>query len=430
MSLEYIYSPHSVFSVRIINTPPERSTNTTPFSKRFQAASGKVTHTPTAIVNVIQKLPPGSHDLTKIVYDAHELPTLQARKGKSPPILLHLQAEFEEFPEKVVRSVMRTFVLVPRNAMSGGGSPLKYLIQSDHVTFAHRVPNAPSALRVLPPRPPLVLSPTPEQPLVRQQPAPAPQPPSRPAPLPSTSSGPAAAAPMSAPRDDPPPARRQSPIAAPPPPPPAHRHPEKRPRSPAPAPAASTSTAQTWDVLTLESSDEEDAAPPPPPAKRANRRSSDARFPFGTEPAPPSTTSLGKRRAASPQSTAMARGHSRDSTVSIEESVRARVQAATTTKSKDKDKEAAAPPLTNEQIAAMEAMIDRRIKAELAARQGASTGSTHRERVTLPSSDDSEMAIVPPVAPVRASSDARIVIPGGSTSVLHSEFTKRGHAAE
>ncbi|KAK4054495.1 hypothetical protein OIV83_000989 [Microbotryomycetes sp. JL201] len=156
-SLEQFYSNTATFSVRVNPSPPPRCrAPTTPFSNRFLAHSDKSARTPVPIVNVISRLPAGSHNISQFTYDARELPELQSPPGVPNAILLHLQGTVEEFPTHVVRAVRRTFVLVPKSVVTGGiGNPLRFLIQSDTLIYAHFDPDAPSLLSSPPPPPSL-----------------------------------------------------------------------------------------------------------------------------------------------------------------------------------------------------------------------------------------------------------------------------------
>ncbi|KAK4056692.1 hypothetical protein OIO90_002244 [Microbotryomycetes sp. JL221] len=158
-SLDQFYSNSAVFSVRINEAvPPRVQQPVVPFTQRFTVHHGKVAHTPVPIANVISRLPAGSHDTTNLTYDARELPELQTRPGLLSPIMLHMQGTFEEFPQHITRSVYRSFVLVPKTVVTGGiGNPLRFLIQSDVLVYAHHDPRAPWPLPLAPVRPPPVV---------------------------------------------------------------------------------------------------------------------------------------------------------------------------------------------------------------------------------------------------------------------------------
>lgn len=307
-TLEYLYTQDAIFSVKVLTRIPARvrqSMTPTPFPKRFTSSQGKVSATPTSIVNAITHLPTGSHDLSKIIYDARELPELRARPGKAAPILLHLQAEFDEFPQHIVRSVYRTFFLVPKNSSTGGaGCPLKYQVKSDQLVYGHYDPTAPARLHLLPSLDP---TPPPPPPPVLQQVAPTPRRPSPPPPAPIP---PAQALPRPTHI-----VSRLTPLTpAPAPTPTARRHPpsatttsnarsaEKRlrpiERSPPPPPAPRPMDDDDIIILS-DSDDEEEDQAATRPTKRVNRHPS---LEIPTAAGQPCANALGKRRAVSPPS--------------------------------------------------------------------------------------------------------------------------------
>lgn len=469
--LEYLYTPHAIFSVRVLTRPPARVRVSNPspalFPKRFTSAQHKVSATPTSIVNAITHLPTGSHDLTKMTYDARELPELQARKGKAAPILLHLQGEFDEFPQHVVRSVYRTFVLVPKNASTGGaGCPLKYLVQSDQLVYGHYDPKAPTPLQVLPP-PPVDLDippPAPSPPPFRHveptpQPPPQPQPRAVPRPRASVAPTPASAARLLPPST--PPARsaekRARPAEASPPPTPAHDNHD--------------------DIIILSDSDDEHEEDAPPAPKRVNRR------PSLEAPALPSATALGKRPAATPVTVARPRPSAIEGSASSSMARRVSNQAAhssgaaTSTSgeedeeeiddSEDDSAEVPAPistsrrPAKGATVAAavtvadngvfmtsaqIEALIDKKLadkarerekegqkkereKEKEQRRKKRAKEKAERMKAAIPLaplSDDGGApgAVAGPSGGSSSVKDARIVIPGGSSSVLHGALAR------
>ncbi|KAM0791340.1 hypothetical protein ACM66B_005808 [Microbotryomycetes sp. NB124-2] len=168
-SLDQFYSNTATFSVRVNTTPPPRCRRPAePFANRFIAHNGKTAHTPVPIVNVISRLPAGSHNISQLTYDARELPELQSRPGLPNSILLHMQGVVEEFPQHIVRSIRRTIVLVPKTVLTGGiGNPLRFLIQSDSLIYAHYDPDAPSPLPTAPPPPEVTLPPASRPPASR-----------------------------------------------------------------------------------------------------------------------------------------------------------------------------------------------------------------------------------------------------------------------
>ncbi|SCZ88488.1 BZ3500_MvSof-1268-A1-R1_Chr2-1g04443 [Microbotryum saponariae] len=164
VSLQYLYHLESAFSVRVVpNVPPRMQgmyEHVHPFQRKFMVAAGKTYLTPTAIANAIVKLPAGSHDIGNLIYDARVVSDL--RRGLPPsrlvPIVLHLHGTFEEFPEHIVRKITRTFVLVPRDASTGGLNMQRspYVIKTDQLVFSHYDPKAPTQLLVDPAQGPFV----------------------------------------------------------------------------------------------------------------------------------------------------------------------------------------------------------------------------------------------------------------------------------
>lgn len=290
------------------------------FNRGFRALkSPSRFRTPQPIVNAITALPAGSHDLSKIVWDAHAVREAGGRRGP-PPILLVMHGQFEEFPSHVVRDVDRSFLLVPRTPLLGG--PVTYLVQTDTIVWRHHVPSSPSPIAVAPPHP---------------RPVVAAQPPPPPAPVPRVAAPPVLPAAANRPLL---PAMRQQDVVQPPPPP----APVPRPPPSAGPSSASSSTAQkrarvpTPPAANHADSDSDDSIiiVEPSPPKRADRRPSPRRpspprlqasmastsaaarpssstastsanrlgsstaVPSHSLPPPPSEKSLGKRRAASP----------------------------------------------------------------------------------------------------------------------------------
>ncbi|GJN90813.1 hypothetical protein Rhopal_003827-T1 [Rhodotorula paludigena] len=185
-SLELMYTPNAFFTLSLNPRVPARlQTAPVPFEPRWLAAHRKRASTPTAITNLIRTLPPGSHDLSRTVFSARTVPELHLRKKDRPPIMLHLLGDFEEFPDKVVRSFSRTFIIVPRVPGAGGSSERgEYWVHSDQLTLGYKVPGEPRPYAVV--QPPFSPSKHRVAAPLQQQP-PAPQ-----APFPHVNRGPAA----------------------------------------------------------------------------------------------------------------------------------------------------------------------------------------------------------------------------------------------
>ncbi|GAA6001488.1 uncharacterized protein JCM10292_006278 [Rhodotorula paludigena] len=185
-SLELMYTPNAFFTLSLNPRVPARlQTAPVPFEPRWLAAHKKRASTPTAITNLIRTLPPGSHDLSRTVFSARTVPELHLRKKDRPPIMLHLLGDFEEFPDKVVRSFSRTFIVVPRVPGAGGSSDRgEYWVHSDQLTLGYKVPGEPRPYAVV--QPPFSPSKHRVAAPVQQQ-LPAPQ-----APFPHVNRGPAA----------------------------------------------------------------------------------------------------------------------------------------------------------------------------------------------------------------------------------------------
>lgn len=148
-TLEDLYTLDALFSVvGEAAEPPQLSHAqprplTTPIPNAIPKRFERVWHTPSQILNAFRQIPPGQHERKKLRYDAHALPELADWPGaKRPPLLVHVQAEFEHFPEKVRRRISRVFVLVPKDVRRGGGGcPIDYQVRSDQLTFGYFVPN-------------------------------------------------------------------------------------------------------------------------------------------------------------------------------------------------------------------------------------------------------------------------------------------------
>ncbi|BGP32446.1 hypothetical protein JCM10296v2_004227 [Rhodotorula toruloides] len=151
-SLELMYTPNALFSLRVVAKAPARLPfPPVPFAKSWLANAGKVASTPTAITNAIRLLPTGSHDLGRTVFTARSIPELQVKSRSPPPIVLHLVGDFEEFPEKTIRLFSRTFVIVPKGRAQGvnGTEKTEFWAHSDQLTVSHKVPGEPFSLPVL-----------------------------------------------------------------------------------------------------------------------------------------------------------------------------------------------------------------------------------------------------------------------------------------
>lgn len=151
-SLELMYTPNALFSLRIDSRTPARlHSPPIPFAQSWLIGAGKVASTPTAITNAIRLLPTGSHDLSRAFFTARSVPELQVKTRALPPIVLHLVGDFEEFPEKTIRLFSRTFVIVPKGRTQGvnGGEKPEFWVHSDQLTISHKVPGEPFSLPVL-----------------------------------------------------------------------------------------------------------------------------------------------------------------------------------------------------------------------------------------------------------------------------------------
>lgn len=150
-TLEYLYTPNALFSLKLDPTVPARLPRQrppTPFDKRWLVGANRVSSTPVAITNAIRLLPPGSHDLARARYTALSVPELHVRKQQPlAPLVVHLVGQFEEFPEKTLRGFSRTFIIVPKGAGAGGGTA-EYWIHSDQLTLRYFVPGEPRTLPV------------------------------------------------------------------------------------------------------------------------------------------------------------------------------------------------------------------------------------------------------------------------------------------
>ncbi|BGP40457.1 hypothetical protein JCM10450v2_004439 [Rhodotorula kratochvilovae] len=155
-TLEYLYTPNALFSLKLDPTIPARlRAPPRPFEPRWLMAANRLSSTPVAITNAIRALPPGSHDLARMVFTARSVPELHVRKQARAPVLLHLTGEFEEFPDKTVRSFARTFIIVPKGASAGARAGAltaadggEYWIHSDQLTVKYHVPGEPKPLPV------------------------------------------------------------------------------------------------------------------------------------------------------------------------------------------------------------------------------------------------------------------------------------------
>ncbi|GAA6028446.1 hypothetical protein JCM8097_007032 [Rhodosporidiobolus ruineniae] len=167
-SLEAMYTNDALFSLKLLHSVPARSKfPPVAFSRAWQSAALKpFVVSPTAITNLIAQLPPGSTDLNRVIWTAREVDALlpsstgltaasgaTRRRGTPSAIHLHVKGEFEEFPEKVVRTFSRTFVLVPKPARgvgADGGVVPEYWIRSDQLTVMYHVPGEPRLLPLQP----------------------------------------------------------------------------------------------------------------------------------------------------------------------------------------------------------------------------------------------------------------------------------------
>ncbi|GAA6060013.1 hypothetical protein JCM10212_001171 [Sporobolomyces blumeae] len=159
-TLETLYTQNAFFSLKLDTTVPARLTTAPPpFSRLWSQSSNKFASTPIAITNAIRQLPAVSHDVESFLFSARPIPEFHLRKRDKPPILVHIVGTFDEFPEHVVRSFSRTFVLVPRSSNQTEG-PGDFIVHSDQLAVGYRVDGEPSDLAVSEFRPDL--NPTPQ----------------------------------------------------------------------------------------------------------------------------------------------------------------------------------------------------------------------------------------------------------------------------
>lgn len=76
------------------------------------------------------------------------MPELHVKSKTRAPIVLHVVGQFEEFLEKTVRSFSRTFIIVPRPNRTMGAATNGFLVHSDQLVVAYHVRGEPSALLV------------------------------------------------------------------------------------------------------------------------------------------------------------------------------------------------------------------------------------------------------------------------------------------
>lgn len=148
--MEGFYTNNALFTLKIDTIAPKRATTPiTLFSRHWIQAAHKAASTPIAITNAIRKIPAGSHNLDKLVFNARAIPEFHLKKRDKPPILLHLVGEFEEFPEKITRRFERTLVLVPRSVtMDQREGPGDFIIHSDQLSIGHKAVGEPRELIV------------------------------------------------------------------------------------------------------------------------------------------------------------------------------------------------------------------------------------------------------------------------------------------
>lgn len=394
--MDAFYTKSALFSVRVVNAPPRRLRQPpSPFLKRYVEAAKALSITPTPITNAIRKLPAASHDLSKIRYDAFEVPPPPHKKGRKS-LLLNIYGELEEFPSHEVRSFTRTFLLVPKIASLGGaGSPLDYLISSDQITFRHRDVAAPHPIAIAVPPP--IQAPNPNPPAQRPPPPPAQQLDR----LPAKQLLPPASRPL-----PPPPQQRQA--ALPPPPKPAPKPVEKRR-----LPVEHSSSNSDDDVIIL-------AQPPP---KRRDLRPSPQ--PHAVASPALSAKAAGKRRAVSPapaprrapiiprQAPAVVRDRSASPDSEDDEVSPAEAAAS---EARRRERQATVGLDFGLSRKDVEAMVAKEVAKALARKEAAPARKERnvpappvaRALAPLPSDDDGDEP-----------SDGRVFIPGASSSVSH-----------
>lgn len=164
-SLESFYTPNALFSIKINDHLPARLLSPpVNFSPQWLATRNKVASTPVAITNMIRTLPAVSHNVDRLTFTARTVPELHVKSKTRAPIVLHVVGQFEEFLEKTVRSFSRTFIIVPRPSKTMGGASDGYLVHSDQLAVAYYVRGEPSPLLVQqppfsPPKRPAVIPP-------------------------------------------------------------------------------------------------------------------------------------------------------------------------------------------------------------------------------------------------------------------------------
>ncbi|GAA5983196.1 hypothetical protein JCM10908_000191 [Rhodotorula pacifica] len=148
-SLESFYTPNALFSIKINDRLPARLfVPPVNFSPHWISARNKVASTPVAITNTIRALPAVSHNVDRLTFTARTVPELHVKSKNRAPIVLHVVGQFEEFLEKTVRSFCRTFIIVPRPSKTMGGPSDGYLVHSDQLAVSYHVRDEPSPLLV------------------------------------------------------------------------------------------------------------------------------------------------------------------------------------------------------------------------------------------------------------------------------------------
>ncbi|GAA5962192.1 hypothetical protein JCM21900_002305 [Sporobolomyces salmonicolor] len=148
-TLEHLYTPNALFSMKVVPHIPARLRSApAPFSRRWLECANKTSSTPTAITNAIRELPTGSHDLDRMVFNARSVPEFHLRRDRKAPILVHLTGEFEEFPEHIIRTFQRTFIIVPSPRGNAAEGPTEFMVHSDQLIISHKVSGEPSALDI------------------------------------------------------------------------------------------------------------------------------------------------------------------------------------------------------------------------------------------------------------------------------------------
>ncbi|GAA5872199.1 hypothetical protein JCM3774_002291 [Rhodotorula dairenensis] len=148
-TLESLYTPNALFSIRVNDHLPARLLSPPViFSPHWISARNKVASTPVAITNTIRALPAVSHNVDRLTFTARIVPELHVKSKTRAPIVLHIVGQFEEFLEKTVRSFSRTFIIVPRPNRTMGGASDGFLVHSDQLVIAYHVRDEPSTLLV------------------------------------------------------------------------------------------------------------------------------------------------------------------------------------------------------------------------------------------------------------------------------------------